>query len=364
MNTVFGHLALQFKTHPENLATEALGFILNNSASASNAFSAFVRAGGIECDESMHFQTQRSGPDDSRPDMNCIGGSGQLQIVVENKFWAGLTDNQPVTYLKGLSCSTPSAVLFVVPQARLSLVWNEVVFRCNEAGLRTGLVSQHPTITSTTIEGGKILAITSWRSVLGALSIATAAQLDTRAQSDIAQLQGLCEAMDNEAFLPLRGDELTNLEIPRRILDYRNLIFDIVDEAKKQGFCNRKGARVEGSGMYIRVGKYQLWLGLDSTSWRQFGATPIWVYLYPPPYSPIPLAEVRERLLRFRTAAPPRCFDFKESVAVPLLLKAGVEKASLVKSAACQLGELAVELGIEPQSQEIEDIHTEALNET
>lgn len=364
MNTVFGHLALQFKTHPENLATEALGFILNNSASASAAFSAFVRAGGIECDESMRFETQRSGADDSRPDMKCIGGSGQLQILVENKFWAGLTDNQPVTYLKGLSSSTPGAVLFVVPEARLSLVWNEIVFRCNESGLRTGALSQHPTITTTTIEGAKILAITSWRSVLGALSIATSAQLDTKAQGNIAQLQGLCEAMDNDAFLPLRGDELTNLEIPRRILDYRNLIFGIVDEAKKQGFCNPKGARVEGSGMYIRVGNYQLWLGLDSTAWRQFGASPIWVYLYPPPYSPIPLSEIREKLLRFRTLTPSRCFDFKESVAVPLLLKVGVEKATLIQNAARQIGELGVELGIEPQSQEIEDIQTETLNET
>lgn len=364
MNTVFGHLALQFKTHPENLATEALGFILNNSASASTGFSAFLRAGGIECDDAMHFETQRSGADDSRPDMRCVGGSGQLQVLVENKFWAGLTDNQPVTYLKGLAGPTPGAVLFVVPEARLSLVWNEILFRCNEAGLSTGSVSQHPAITTTKIEGGKILAITSWRSVLGALSIATSAQLDTTAQGDIAQLQGLCDAMDNEAFLPLRGDELTNLEIPRRILDYRNLIFDIVDEAKKNGFCNRKGARVEGSGMYVRVGNFQVWLGLDSTAWRQFGASPIWAYIYPPPYSPVPLSEVREKLLRFRTSTPPRCFDFKESVAFPLLLKAGVEKSTLVRNAACQIGELGVELGIEAQSQEIEDTPTETLNET
>lgn len=36
-STLFGHLALQFSTHPENLATEALVFILKKSETASKA---------------------------------------------------------------------------------------------------------------------------------------------------------------------------------------------------------------------------------------------------------------------------------------------------------------------------------------
>jgi len=286
MNTVFGHLALQFSTHPENLATEALGFILNNSTSASSAFSAFLRARGIECNEIVRFETQRTGANDSRPDIVCWDNNGQIQIVVENKFWAGLTDNQPVAYFKGLSSFTPGSVLFVVPEARRSLVWNEVASRCNkEAGLALGTTDEvlHTTVARTA--GGHFLAVTSWKSLLGALLVATSSPDEARAHGDIVQLQGLCNAMDNEAFLPLRGDELTNLEIPRRIIDYRNLIFDIVSEAKTRGFCNRKGARVEGSGIYIRVGSYQPWFGFDAVAWRQFGASPLWVYIYPPPWT-------------------------------------------------------------------------------
>jgi hypothetical protein len=32
--------------------------------------------------------------------------------------------------------------------------------------------------------------------------------------ADIAQLRSLCDVMDTEAFLPVRVEELTNLEVP------------------------------------------------------------------------------------------------------------------------------------------------------
>ena len=47
-NTVFGHLAFQFATHPENLATEALSFVLRTSPAASRAFTEFLRPIGLD----------------------------------------------------------------------------------------------------------------------------------------------------------------------------------------------------------------------------------------------------------------------------------------------------------------------------
>src|SRR5271156_2412522 len=41
---------------------------------------------------------------------------------------------------------------------------------------------------------------------------------ETSASADIAQLRSLCDVMDNEAFLPVRVEELTNLEMPRRLI--------------------------------------------------------------------------------------------------------------------------------------------------
>jgi len=45
---LFGHLASRFSTHPENLATEALAFIVNRSAGMREALRRLVGRTGIE----------------------------------------------------------------------------------------------------------------------------------------------------------------------------------------------------------------------------------------------------------------------------------------------------------------------------
>ena len=66
-NTVFGHLALQFAAHPENLATEALAFILRKSETASGAFVQYLRAIVPDTPDNLTYQTQQMGLDDSTP---------------------------------------------------------------------------------------------------------------------------------------------------------------------------------------------------------------------------------------------------------------------------------------------------------
>ena len=83
-NTVFGHLAFQFATHPENLATEALSFVLRTSPAASRAFTEFLRPIGLDCPGGLYFETQRGGLEQSIPDMKCRDGKGQLRVIVEN----------------------------------------------------------------------------------------------------------------------------------------------------------------------------------------------------------------------------------------------------------------------------------------
>src|SRR5947209_7314002 len=113
--TVFEHLALRFAVHPENLATEALSFILRTPSAASRAFTGFVREIGLGDLGTLRVNTQQGGMEQSIPDMKCFDDKGQLRVVVENKFWAGLTDKQPVTYIRELPKAISAVVLFVVP---------------------------------------------------------------------------------------------------------------------------------------------------------------------------------------------------------------------------------------------------------
>jgi hypothetical protein len=52
------------------------------------------------------------------------------RVFVENKFWTGLTDNQPVSYIEQLSAFTqPTVLLVVVPAAREQTIWRELLSR-------------------------------------------------------------------------------------------------------------------------------------------------------------------------------------------------------------------------------------------
>jgi len=348
MKTVLGHVALQFVSDKENLATEALCFILQTSPAASRAFKEFLHPIGLDFPGELHFETQRGGLDQSIPDMTCRDDKGVLRVVVENKFWAGLTPNQPVTYIHQLPAETPSLLLFVVPEARLPLVWGEVVARCIAAKFSVREVQMTLSIIFADIGGRQSIAATSWGTLLDTLSTAASAAMETDCRNDIAQLQGLCGAMDQEEILPLRGDELTNLEMARRLINFSDLAIAIVDEAVSKGWCSREGVNEtnyrHGSGARIRIGNYTPWLGFDAKSWLRLGVSPIWVYFYPPPLNPT--AEIREKLFKFRASSPQRCFDSGRGLLVPIFLRTGVEKVFVVKDAVEQIANLVKELGV------------------
>jgi hypothetical protein len=55
---LFGHLVSRFSTHPENLATEALAFILNRSATMREELRNLFGRTGIELPALARFQSQ------------------------------------------------------------------------------------------------------------------------------------------------------------------------------------------------------------------------------------------------------------------------------------------------------------------
>jgi hypothetical protein len=345
-DTVFGHVALRFAVHPENLATEALSFILRTSPAASRAFTEFVRPILQGDPGSLLFETQQGGLEQSIPDMKCSDDKG-IRVIVENKFWAGLTENQPVTYIRELPDGVTALVLFVVPEARLQLVWSEVVKRCEDAKIPVGDVQKLTTMTAAGIGGGHYIAATSWKVLLDALSAAAISAGEDGCQNDIAQLQGLCRKMDEEELLPLRGDELTDLSMARRFINFANLAIDIVNGAGSQGLCDRKGVKetnyLHASGAYIRIGKYTPWVGFDRLAWRSIGVSPIWV-IFPRNDQ---IAKIREKLARFRTTTPQRFFDIENGkAAVPIFLTTGVEKQRVIEDAIGQIRKLRDALGV------------------
>jgi hypothetical protein len=72
----------------------------------------------------------------------------------------------------------------------------------------------------------KSLAITSWRELLSAIGSRLDLADDKTLRADVQQLDGLCEHMDTEAFLPVSSEELTS-GVYRRVIDFANLVNDV-----------------------------------------------------------------------------------------------------------------------------------------
>ncbi|MCU0784701.1 MAG: hypothetical protein MUF81_11790 [Verrucomicrobia bacterium] len=238
MSTVFSHIVQKrLSQENENVATEALNYILNSSEAARKGMMRLL--GGVAKMPELRFRTQQN-EGNSRPDMQGCDDDGKPRVFVENKFWAGLTENQPVSYLRVLAAyAQPTILLVVGPEARKETLWREISERlCDEKiGTKQQTVIGIFRTVNTSI--GPILALTSWKSLLDALE--SEVSDDKSARSDLVQLQALCEAADSEAYLPISSEESSNQRTPALILQLSSIWESAVGMAVTQGILNLKG---------------------------------------------------------------------------------------------------------------------------
>ncbi len=135
-DTLLAHLSRR-RHGSENLATEALEYILRHPQVA-DAFDRHLRQVAPNLPPLVRYQTQVSGGDDTGiRDLIGTTVSNTNPFVLEVKFGAPLTPNQPVTYLKALAKGDePSLLLFLVPRTNVSGLWPRLLRRCAEADLQ------------------------------------------------------------------------------------------------------------------------------------------------------------------------------------------------------------------------------------
>src|SRR5260370_28042970 len=208
MPTVFSQIIQKrFSAVNEDVATDALAYVLESSDAARRGIMKLLR--GVVPDlPALRYKTQQV-EGAMRPDMWGFADT-EPRVFVENKFWAGLTDNQPVTYLKRLAaCSQPSVLLVVAPSAREQTLWRELIRRLNDVGIS---ISEREHAAGVAVCGatllGPILARTSWTNVLSV--VVNEAVDDLIAIGDLIQLRALCDAADNEAFAPATREQLSD----------------------------------------------------------------------------------------------------------------------------------------------------------
>lgn len=320
-SSVLAFLVTRFATSPENLATEALNFILASSPAANRAMLDLCRQLGCEEAADLEFSTQVTSDDGSRPDLVGRTVTGRTPVMVEAKFWAGLTDRQPAAYLSELQKG--GLLLFVAPAARTNTLWPELLRRAGLEG-----ASSLPTSASgledvlTEHIGSRVLALVSWRALLARLRGASEHARET-ATADIRQLESLCEKMDTDAFLPLRAEELTS-DLGRRVRQFCDLADRMTDILVAKGVADVKGLRATGGrgwfGRYLRFGGHGAFLHFDARRWARHGHSPLWLALYGRNFKDCTVEPGRLR------AGGITFYPSKGRCMVPLILREGVER--------------------------------------
>ena len=280
--TLMAHLIPRITNQVEDAATDALGYILNRSASSREALTDLLREGGFKMPAIARVATQVA-EDGMRPDMAGYDEAGVKRLVVESKFWAPLLVGQASEYIQQFDAKGPTALLFIAPESRLETLWAEVVRQMREESPETTLTSE------TTMNGWRSakvkgierrLALVSWDRLLRGMAERAAG--DDSTVADIRQLRGLTRSRAGAAFPPVRAEELSP-DFARRAVGYTRLVDDVVTRGIAQGWMSTENLRATpkryGYGRYfwfVETGKC-FWFGVNHLRWARRGDTPLWM---------------------------------------------------------------------------------------
>ena len=338
---LLAHLTKNFAPHPENVATEALGHILAHSASARRGLSSILSGTGVE--EDLSYRTQQvEGDALARPDLTGRDVQGRNIVLVEAKFWAGLTDNQPNTYIEMLADDMPSTLCFLIPQERMTSLWPEICSRASDTG-RNITMEHDGEYKSASLGGNKHLLMTTWATVLTAIATAATSSGETLTLSDISQLRGLCQEQEAEGFLPIRPGEF-GPEAPRRILGLTNVIDQVIVGLAGDGAISLQGLRATATRSGYR--RYfdpipamfplqNFWLEYNLDFWRRY-EHPVWLRGHSE-Y----LRLASQGFEDYERAVPPRLLkDIPDQVLFRIELPIGAEIDEVVRNITLQIQEI------------------------
>ena len=213
------HLRNRFGPGPENLATEALAFMLNQYKEARDAFTRHCQGYHSGLPNIDRFSTQVSAEDDAIPDL--IGWvDSRSPLIVEVKFHAGLTQNQPITYMQRLLKSEAGGLLLLlVPKKRVPHIWEQLKVRCQNGHCQ--LQDESPDLPAASY--GKVrIGVANWSAVLNVLEHALEPMTPPRGFWELEQLRSLCEYEDQQVFEQLNDSDLQR-RLGRRLCEYRDL---------------------------------------------------------------------------------------------------------------------------------------------
>ncbi len=272
-STFLGFIAQRHTIGLEDVATDALSFILSRSASARQALADFLGDdhGPLPIAKVQTWMTDTQG---AVPDLACLDDKDNIVTLIESKFWAPLTPHQPVTYWEGLPTNLRSVLLFLAPDVRVNqgTLWDELESRLRDAGHELLSVCRgNGRITAPSKDGQRRLMLATWQQLLDCMAQRAEKDGDTRACFEIVELQGL-------AASAIKGDR------PIRDENLKQLIAEAISHGEQSGWADTKGLSVGRGygyyGRYICFAGAEAWLGIDYRFLKQMPGKPLWLWFF------------------------------------------------------------------------------------
>lgn len=297
--SLLAHIASNFISEYENVANSSIAYLLNEYTTVREALKNIL---GID-EVPTHYITELSTKSNGRPDVTGLDIDGNKAVIIEGKFWANLTKNQPNNYLKELTDT--GKLLFLVPNKRVNSLELEISSRLNPEDSR--------------------IIVYSWNNFLDLVEVENNKNHNTYLASDLNQLNDLCQRMDTEGMPPLSMSDLSPMN--GRILSHFS---DVVDECnpilRKWKHANFKGTQTTskkyGHGFYFYAYDFTCFLCFDSSEWfRKDCHTPIWLYIWDDEW------KESEKIIRVL-----KTYDIKNSYgeAYGVVLQTGMDKNQVV----------------------------------
>lgn len=278
MESLLGQFYHRIKGSQEDIASEGLAYILNRSVNADKALLKFIEN---NCDllySDLKYATQFVGEKLERPDISAFDIKEREVLTIEAKFWASLTDNQPVAYLERLEGS--SVLMVLCPELRLKTLAAEIRIRLKDAGYDINESTPEINIIRFKLANEKNVLITTWTKILTLIRFQLIQDNEQALLSDIDQIIGLCNLIDRNSFLPIQSDDLSP-SIPKKMSAYYNLVDKVIDEFKNENFANTDGLRStpqrDGYTRFFIAEELGAALEISFLLWSQNADTPFWL---------------------------------------------------------------------------------------
>ncbi len=282
-DSLLAYLSPWFTYQTENIAVEALGYILNKSAASLEGLDDVVRTGVKKVEPVAKVRTQVSFQNGIRPDLVGFDENNVGRVFIEAKFWAELTPRQPNAYLDRLPKDGPAVLLFVAPEERIGRLWTQLRELAVKAGNNLMEVDAERKCMRVN-ETERHLLLVSWTGLLDRLSARAREAEEQGIEADIQQLRGLAEFADEGKVQPTpeSGEEIG--PDSRRMRDLKRLIDAAAERGVSDGWISKRGLnrtpRSYGYGRYLRVNGNIAWFGVNVDRWERDGSTPLWLNLY------------------------------------------------------------------------------------